>query len=117
MDRAHRAPMPKPKPGDRPRAIVAKLHYYTDCADILRKARELQRRKLRNLTIFVFPDHTAKMARARAAFNDVRRQLRDIEGVRFGLLYPARLHITYGGVQRDFTSPEEAKTFIRTITK
>lgn len=117
VDRAHRALMPKPKPGDRPHVIVTKLHYYTDCADILRKARELQRIKLRNMTISVFPYHTTKTARARAAFNDVRRQLRDIEGVRFGLLHQARLRITYGGVQRDFSSPEEAKTFIRTMTK
>ncbi|CAK6983638.1 golgin subfamily A member 6-like protein 22, partial [Scomber scombrus] len=53
-------------------------------------------------------DHTAKAAQACAAFSDVCRQLREIEGVRFGLLYPARFHITYGGQQRDFTSQEEA---------
>uniref|UniRef100_A0A3P8TKB0 L1 transposable element RRM domain-containing protein n=1 Tax=Amphiprion percula TaxID=161767 RepID=A0A3P8TKB0_AMPPE len=99
VDRAHRALMPKPRPVDRPHAIVAKLHYPTDCSDILRRARELQRIKVRNMTISIFPDHTAKTARARAAFNDVRRQLRDIEGVRFGLLFPARLRITYGGQQ------------------
>lgn len=116
VDKAHRSLMPKPKPGDRPRAIVAKLHYYTDCADILRKARELQRIKIRNMTISVFPDYSAKTARARASFNDVRRQLREIEGVKFGLLYPARLRITHRGLQQDFTSPEEAKSFIKTIT-
>lgn len=116
VDRAHRSLMPKPKPGDRPRAIVARLHYYTDCADILRKARELQRIKIRNMTISVFPDYSPKTARARASFNDVRRQLREIEGVKFGLLYPARLRITHRGLQRDFTSPEEANSFIKTIT-
>uniref|UniRef100_A0A672IKM2 L1 transposable element RRM domain-containing protein n=1 Tax=Salarias fasciatus TaxID=181472 RepID=A0A672IKM2_SALFA len=99
VDRAHRSLMPKPKPGDRPRAIVAKLHYFTDCSDILKKARELQRINIHNMTISVFPDHTTKTARARAAFNDVRRQLREIEGVRYGLLHPARLRITYGGTQ------------------
>lgn len=116
VDRAHRSLMPKPRPGDRPRAIVAKLHYYTDCSNILRKARELQRIKIRNMTISIFPDHTAKTARARVAFNDVCRQLHVIEGVRFGLLHPAWLCITHGGVQQDFTSPEEAKSFIKTIT-
>ena len=115
VDRAHRSLMAKPKPGDRPRAIVAKLHYFRDCSDILRKARELQRIKIRNMTISVFPDHTAKTVRARAAFNDVRRQLREIEGIRFGLLHPARLRITHGGVQKDFTSPEEAESFIKSL--
>uniref|UniRef100_A0A3B5ARW6 L1 transposable element RRM domain-containing protein n=1 Tax=Stegastes partitus TaxID=144197 RepID=A0A3B5ARW6_9TELE len=75
VERAHRVLMPKPKPGDRPRAIVAKLHYDMDCAGILRKARELQRIKVRNMTISVFPDYTPKTARARAAFSEVRRLL------------------------------------------
>uniref|UniRef100_A0A3B4Z3R3 L1 transposable element RRM domain-containing protein n=1 Tax=Stegastes partitus TaxID=144197 RepID=A0A3B4Z3R3_9TELE len=117
VERAHWVLMPKPKPGDRPRAIVAKLHYDMDCAGILRKARELQRIEVRNMTISVFPDYTPKTARARAAFSEVRRLLRDIEGVRFGLLYPARLRITYEGVQRDFTSPEEAKIFVKTLSR
>ncbi|KAL7395108.1 hypothetical protein ABVT39_010257 [Epinephelus coioides] len=115
VDRAHRSLMPKPKPGERPCAIVAKLHYFSDCSIILKKARELQRVKLCNMTISIFPDHSARTA-ARAAFNDVRRQLCEIEGVRFGLLYPARLRVTYGGQQRDFMLPEEATVFIKKIT-
>ncbi|XP_053487494.1 uncharacterized protein LOC128611752 isoform X1 [Ictalurus furcatus] len=75
---------PKPKPGERPRAIVCRFHYHSDCVDILRRVRELQRMKVRDLTILVFPDHTAKIARARAAFNEVRHQLRGIEGARLG---------------------------------
>jgi hypothetical protein len=69
------------------------------------------------MSISVFPDYTPKTARARAAFTEVRHLLRGIDGVRFGILFPARLRITYAGVQRDFTSPEEAKTFIKTLNK
>lgn len=116
VDRAHGALLPMPHPGDRPRATIAKLHYYTDWTDILRKARELQRIKLRNTTISIFPDHTPRTARARAAANEVRRLLRYIDGVRFGLLYPARMWITYKGERLDFTSPDEAKAYIKTIT-
>uniref|UniRef100_A0AAZ1XGH6 L1 transposable element RRM domain-containing protein n=1 Tax=Oreochromis aureus TaxID=47969 RepID=A0AAZ1XGH6_OREAU len=116
VDRGHRTLAPKPIIGERPRAMVVKLHYYADCARILQKARELQRVQINNMTISVFPDHTAKTARARAAFNEVRRQLRGIQGVRFGILYPARLRITYQGMQRDFVSPEEAKEYIKTLT-
>ncbi|XP_053479403.1 uncharacterized protein LOC128606892 isoform X2 [Ictalurus furcatus] len=108
LDRSHRTLQPKPKPGERPRAIVCRFHYHSDCVDILGRAREIQRIKTRDLTISVFPDYTAKTARARAAFNEVRRQLRSIEGARYGILHPARLHITYNGVQKDFISAEEA---------
>ncbi|XP_037549965.1 protein 4.1-like [Nematolebias whitei] len=81
LDRAHRIPAPKPKAGERARPIVAKFHYQADCVKILAKARELQRVKVNGTNIFVFPDYTAKTARARAAFTECRRKLRDIEGM------------------------------------
>ena len=39
VDRSHRGLQPQ-RPGGKPRAIVAKLHYYQDCIEILRRARE-----------------------------------------------------------------------------
>lgn len=115
LDRSHRTLQPKPKPGDRPRAIVRRFHYYGDCVDILRRARELRQIKVGDLTISVFPDHTAKTARARAAFNEVRCQLRGIDGARYGLIHPARLRITYNGVEKDFVSAEEASDYVKTL--
>ena len=115
VDRAHRTPQPKPKPGERPRPIITRLHYHTDCVDILRRARAQQRIKIGELSFSVFPDHTPKTARARAAFNDVRRRLREIPGIRYGLLYPARLRVTHNGAERVFNSAEEASAFIRSL--
>lgn len=115
LDRSHRTLQPKPKPGDRPRAIVCRFHYHSDCVDMLRRAKELRQIKVRDFTISVFPDHTAKIARARAAFNEVRRQLRDIDGARYGLIHPARLRITYNGVQKDFVSADEASDYVKTL--
>lgn len=114
VDRAHQSLRPKPKPGERPRPIIARLHYYADCVDILQRARAQQRIKVKDSTIF-FPDLTARTARAHAAFNDVRRQLRDIPDIRFGLLHTARLRITRGDVTREFTSPGEAAVFVKTL--
>ena len=67
------------------------------------------------MTISVFPDHTAKIARARAAFNEVRRQLRGLDGARYGLMHPVRLRITYNGVEKDFVSAEEASGYVKTL--
>ncbi|XP_027877053.1 uncharacterized protein LOC114146849 [Xiphophorus couchianus] len=102
VDRGHRSLQAKPKPGERPRPIMARLHYHADCADILRRARAQQRVKVGDSTISIFPDFTVQTAKARAAFNDVRRQLREVPDIRFGLLHPARLRITKGGVTREF---------------
>lgn len=46
IDHAHRSLNPKPKPGERPRPIIARLHYYADCVDILQRARTQQRIKI-----------------------------------------------------------------------
>ncbi|CAG5896886.1 unnamed protein product [Menidia menidia] len=74
----------------------------TDVSTLLLEAFELEKEPL--------------TARARAAFNEVRRLLRGMQGVRFGIIHPARLRITYEGVQHDFVSPEKAKAYIQTIT-
>lgn len=41
VDRAHLALLPRPRLGDRPCAIVARLHYYAVCTEIIRNAREI----------------------------------------------------------------------------
>lgn len=115
LDRSHRTLQPRPKPGERPRPIVCRFHYYSDCVDILRRARELRQIKVADMTISVFPDFTAKIARARAAFNEVRQLLRGIDGARYGLVHPARLRITYNGVEKDFISAEKAKDYVKTL--
>uniref|UniRef100_A0A672YIG4 L1 transposable element RRM domain-containing protein n=1 Tax=Sphaeramia orbicularis TaxID=375764 RepID=A0A672YIG4_9TELE len=117
LDRVHRTLQPKPRPGERPRPIIARLHSHMDCVDILRWARAQQRIKTADMMISVFPDYTVKTVRARAAFTDIRRQLRDIPGIRFRLLYQARLRVTYDGVEREFNSLEDARSFIKTLTK
>lgn len=118
VDRAHRSLQPPPKPGERPRPVIAGLHYYADCTDILQRARKEQRIKIGDSSILVFPDHTARTAKARVAFNDVRRQLREIAGLRYGLMYPALLKVTTReGVTKSFTSPGEAAVFVKTLSE
>lgn len=51
-----------------------------------------------------FPDYTTSVAKARVAFNEVRKLLRNQQGVRYGILFPARLHITFNGDEKEFAS-------------
>lgn len=112
LDLAHRTSQPKPRAGERPRPIIARFHYYSARENVLQRARECRQSYAGSSKISVFPDHTARVARARAAFNEATKQLRSMEGVRYGLLYPARLRITYKGVDRDFVSAEDAMAHI-----
>lgn len=112
IDRSHRTPGQK-KPGGKPRVIVAKLHYYQDCAEILRHARTRGPLRFNDAHFSILSDYTASVAKARAAFTDVRKLLRKRQGVRYGLLSPARLHITHGEEDKEFADPNKAMAYVK----
>lgn len=115
VDRSHRG-MGQNKHG-KPRVIVARLHYYQDCLNVLRRARERAPLRYQGEQISIFPDYTETVAKARAAFNNVRNILRGRRDVRYGILFPARLRISYKGDDKEFLNPDEAMTYVKhTIT-
>lgn len=63
----------------RPRAIMAKLQYYQDCIIVLRRD-EIQSTFFQT-TLQALP----------------RKLLHNRQGVRFGILFPVRLHISHDG--------------------
>lgn len=115
IDRAHRTLQQAPGDGQPPRAFVVKCHYYQEKESILQKAVTSPKLVSENGdTISVFPDYTQNVAQQRAAFGQVRQLLRQCEGVKYGLLYPAKLRITTrDGQQKSFTDPEKAVTVVR----
>lgn len=112
VDRSHRSLGPRKQDG-KPRAIVAKLHYYQDCVEILRQARTKAPLRFNGKPVAIFPDYTTAVARARAAFTDVRKLLHDRRGVRFGILFPARLRITHDGEDKEFLDPSKAMEYVK----
>lgn len=112
IDRSHRSLQAKRMDG-KPRAIIAKLHCYQDCVKILRRARESGPLQHNGSTILIFPDYPPSVARARSAFNEVRKLLRGREGVRYGLLHPARFRITYNGTDKQFQDAAEAMAYVK----
>lgn len=114
IDRSHRIATPRVT-GDRekPRVIIAKLHYDGDATEILRRARERAPLIYNGNRIAIFPDYTSAVAKARAAFTDVRKTLRGRRGVRYGLLYPARLRISYKDEDKEFLDPMKAMEFVQ----
>lgn len=112
IDCSHRSLGPA-KPGGKPRVIIVKLHYYHECAEVLRRARTRGSLRFNGEPITIFPDYTARVAKAWAAFTEVRKLLRDRQGVRFGLLFPVHLRITHEGNDKQFTDPEKAMAYVK----
>lgn len=110
LDRAHRSLRPKPRQGSRP--VIVRFHRYIDKEKVLQWAKEHRDMTYRGHRIKFYEDFSANVAKRRAAFNQVKSALFQ-KGIRFGMIYPARLRITFNGVNRVFDSPEQAELFYR----
>lgn len=114
IERSHRS-LTQRRPDGKPRVIIAKLHNDGDAMDVLRRARDRGGQlKHGGNPIAIFPDYTAGVAKARAAFTDVRKMLRGRRGVRYGILYPARLRITHDGEEKEFVDAAKAMAYVKT---
>lgn len=101
IDRSHRGPQPRSQ-DSRPRIIVAKIHYYQHCVDILHRAREFGPLRFNGTDISIFLDYPLSVVQARSAFNEVRRLLCGRDSVKYNLLYPARLRIMHNETEKQF---------------
>ena len=110
-DRAHRSLAAKPKPGDRPRPMIVRLHYYTDKEKILQVSRNKGELKFRGARVHIFPDMSAELSRRRAAFTPVKAKLREA-GITYGLYHPAELRLVHDGVSHSFKAPADVETFL-----
>ena len=110
IDRAHRTFALRPTNGESPRAILVRLHYYTDRQKILDMGKTKGRLIYKGDQVHIFPDMSPEVSRQRAAFNPVKRKLREAN-VTYSLFYPARLTISLDGIRHSFGSPEAAEDF------
>lgn len=116
IDRAHRTLRKRPGPNEPPRPFVLRLHYYHVLEDIIRRATAAKQLSHDGKRIQIFPDYPPTVAKRRALFNRTRELLRAVPGLRYGLLYPARLLVTYEGKQTSFTDPEKAQVFAERLS-
>ena len=111
LDRAHRALRTHPGDDAPPRHLIARIHYCHTMEEILRKVSSKRSLKLGDDRIQIFRDLPQAVVKRRAAFTPARNLLRDQPGVKFGLLYPAKLRVTHNGTELMFTDPNEARRY------
>lgn len=110
LDRAHCSLRPKPRQGSR--QVIVRFHRYIDKERVL-----LWAKKHRNMTycghnIKFYKNFSGAVAKKRAAFNQVKSLLFK-KGIRFGMIFPARLRITFNVVTHIFDSPEQVEQFLQ----
>lgn len=114
LDRAHRTLRSRPADSQPPRPLVIRVHFYHVRNEILKKSGEASPLLYKGKRLSIFPDYTTAVAKKRAGFGEVKRQLRACPGVKFGLLYPAVLRLTLrDGSTHRFEDPGLAADFIQ----
>ncbi|KAJ1207964.1 hypothetical protein NDU88_003354 [Pleurodeles waltl] len=69
VERAHRALVAPPRPGEPPRAIIARLQKYEDLDCVLRAIRDWDKALYKNCKISSCPDYTNNVQSSRKGFN------------------------------------------------
>ncbi|KAJ0036998.1 hypothetical protein NQD34_005675, partial [Periophthalmus magnuspinnatus] len=112
LDRAHRSSQEKTKQGGPPRVFIMCVHYAHVRDEILRKSSQ-QPLMYMGRKVYIFPDFTSSVAKKRAAFGDVKKRLRSVEGARYGMCFPATLRVTLPGKrERTFVDPKLVMDFV-----
>ena len=119
IDRSHRTGRAPRSEADKPRPILARIHFYREKESILKLSREAGQLRYKDKPFFIFPDWSAETSQKRAAFWPTKQYLRNVrleeEGGRLfsGIRYPATLWITHNGVTKSFTSPKESLAYVK----
>ena len=113
LDRCHRSLRPRPKDSEPPRPIIMRVNMFQTRNLILRRAAECSPINYEGMRLSLFADFTQAVAKKRAAFKDVKTELRSCPNVKFGLMFPAVLRLTLpDGHTRKFDNPALAMDFV-----
>uniref|UniRef100_A0AAV2KN58 LINE-1 type transposase domain-containing protein 1 n=1 Tax=Knipowitschia caucasica TaxID=637954 RepID=A0AAV2KN58_KNICA len=111
IDRCHRALTRRPPAGQRPRAVIMKLHNFQDKVRIMQAARRLKTLSYKGASVMIFEDFSAAVVKKRQECTAVKRRCRE-QGIVFAMLYPAVLRIRHRGEEKLFRHPADATGFL-----
>lgn len=113
LERAHRVG-PKRDSDTPPRTIIMRFLNYRQKEMTMKAVKSKKEIFYKNHRVRFYADVATEVHRQRKQFDEVRGQLRQL-GVRHGIISPSTLVLTYKERVYKFSSPAEAKTFVRKI--
>lgn len=115
VERAHRlGPRRQHRTDSAPRTLIMKFLNYKDKEAVMKAARAKRQVLFKNHPVRFYQDMTAETHKKLKEFEEARRQLRSL-GLRYGMIPPARLIVTYKERSHIFNSADEAERFIKKI--
>ena len=101
--------------GAHSRVTIAQIVHFQLKEKILQLARQQFPLRYNGKAVQVFPDYPVEVMKQRQAFDPVRKRLRDA-GLRSSIIYPARLQVSSGTMNKGFSSPRDAEAFEETLS-
>lgn len=116
IERAHRVGPPVESTGRRgPRAVLARLHDYTDRQRILRAARDKGRVSMDGQVVSFYQDFSAEIVKRRQESADARRRLREA-GIKYAFAYPAVIRVLPpNGKPISLSTMKEINDYVKTL--
>lgn len=113
VERAHRIG-PGAHNNPSPRTLIMKFLNFRDKELVTRAAKTKREVRYKNHTVRFYQDVAAGVHKKQKQFDEARRQLR-LMGLRYGIIPPARLLVTYKERSHIFNNRVEAEDFIKRI--
>lgn len=118
VDRAHRTGPPMRLTGtEGPRAVLVRLHYYTDTQRILQAARAKGTVNTEAGKVSFYQDFSAEVARKRKESANARKALREA-GIKYSFLYPAIIKIfNPDGTSISLATTQDVKDYVSKLPR
>lgn len=114
IERAHRIAGPRSDPNAPPRALIMKFLNFRDKESVMKAARAKGRVLYKSRPVMFFPDLSTEVHKRRRRFDSVKQRLR-AKAIRYGIIYPARLRVSYEERSYIFETPAEAEKFLEKL--
>lgn len=115
IERAHRlGPRRDHSTKSAPRTLIMKFLNYKDKEAVMRAAKTKRQILYKNQPVRFYQDVAAEMHKKVKTFGEARRQLQ-LLGLRYGIIHPGRLIVTYKDRSHIFNNAKEAEVFIKKV--
>lgn len=97
--------------------LMVKLLNYADKARIMKAARLKSPILLDNRKVMFFPDASSELLKHQKAFDPLKKDLAfsSVASLRYGIVHPVQLLITYKGKRHTFEEVSTAERFVREL--
>lgn len=115
LGRAHRAQRRRTQDDVHPRQIIVKVLQDHEFDEIMKKSVRSGQLFFEGERFSIYRDYSTEVFKKRMLFNETKRILKSVPDLKYSLLYPAKLRVTYNSNVFFFTEHEKALEYAKVV--